>query len=362
MHHHPIQPLDPPRAARAATVVRAVLAAVLVALALTASACDGSSLRSDPTDNQTRILGTRVWVVVTRSGGKRLVARRSVRVTRGDTALSVLQQVADVRMAPNGAVAQVNGMGGGALSTFGPEPLAWTYRVDGIESNIDPDRFRIKPGMSVWWDLRRIDIYEHLPVSVGVFPEPLFTGWRDTGRKLRIAYGAAFEKDADYFRDSVFGALNPETVSLGGEGAGIGGNEGGRENTGDAETTVAVRKRNANLVIARWEEARRDPYIADMGLDPRPFGLTIFIAGTDIIRQDPDEEGTSVLGDAEGVVWASTIDGEPDGPIVFLITGLTDEGVKAAARALKSGSCQFYIACAVTREGEVVRSTSVPQR
>jgi hypothetical protein len=61
------------------------------------------------------------------------------------------------------------------------------------------------------------------------------------------------------------------------------------------------------------------------------------------------------LSQAEGLVWASTTDGEPDGTLVYLVTGTTDEGVRAAARALRSGACQFYIACAVTREGTVIR-------
>ena len=108
---------------------------------------------------------------------------------------------ADVRLTPDGTIAQVNGEGGGALRTFGPEPAGWYYRVDGIESlALRPDRFLVQPGQSVWWDLRRYDIYERLPVAVGTFPEPLFSGWRDTNRPLRISYGSGFKKDAEFFR------------------------------------------------------------------------------------------------------------------------------------------------------------------
>ncbi|MBC7460516.1 MAG: hypothetical protein H7287_04070, partial [Thermoleophilia bacterium] len=51
----------------------------------------------------------------------------------------------------------------------------------------------------------------------------------------------------------------------------------------------------------------------------------------------------------------STTDGEPDSTIVFVVTGTTDDGVRAALRALRAGSCQFYLACAVDRDGQVMR-------
>lgn len=329
---------------------------VVLVGALVLAGCSASSLRDDPTDETTRILGQRAWVTLTTDGGRRLVTRRSVRIERGTTALDLLAQVGDVRLAPDGTIAQVNGEGGGALRTFGPEQAAWYYRVDGIESvGVAPDRFRVRPGQSVWWDLRRYDIYERLPVAVGTFPEPLFSGWRDSARPLRIAHGSDFLEDAEYFHDSVFRRLEPDVVSLSGDGgiAGIGGgDEGGSD---DLDTTVAVRRNRANFIIARWEEVRLDPFIADIGFDPRAYGLTIWIEGTEVRRQDPDMEFSERLADAEGVVWASTHDGEPDGTLVFLVTGITDEGVRAAARALRSGACQFYLACAVDREGRVIR-------
>lgn len=329
----------------------------LIACGLLLAGCDASSFRDDPTDDSTRILGRRAWVVLTTDGGRRLVTRRSVRIERGDTALDVLSYVADVRLTPDGTIAQVNGEGGGALRTFGPEQAAWYFRADGIESiGVAPDRYRVQPGQSIWWDLRRYDIYERLPVAVGTFPEPLFSGWRDDARPLRIAYGRDFREDAEFFRDYVFEVLDPDIVSLSGDDgvAGIGGEDAG----GDSDETnlpVAVRRNRANLVIGRWEELRLDPNLIDIGLDPRTFGLTIWIEGTTIRRQDPDMEFSETLEDAEGIVWASTTDGEPDGTLVFVVTGITDEGVHAAARALRSGACQFYLACAVDREGRVIR-------
>lgn len=318
--------------------------------------CDMPLLHGDPTENTTRVLGRRAWVVLTTDGGRRLVTRRSVPLERGDTALDVLAKVADVRMAPDGTIAQVNGEGGGALRTFGPEQAAWYFRVDGIESTgVRPDRFRVQPGQSVWWDLRRYDIYQRLPVSVGAFPEPLISGWRGDARKLRIAYGRDFEKDAKFFRDSVFDRLDPDLVPLKGGGgvAGIGGEDRGNDKA-STDLPVAVRRNRANFVIGRWEELRLDPNLIDINLDSRFYGLTTYITGTTIVRQDPDMEFTQDLRDAEGLVWAATTDSEPDGTLVFVVTGITDEGVRAAARALRSGACQFYLACAVDRDGRVI--------
>lgn len=335
---------------------RALVVVVMLVGALVLAGCDVPSLREDPTDNSTRILGQRAWVTLTTDGGRRLVTRRNVRIERGDTALDVLGYVADVRLAPDGTIAQVNGEGGGALRTFGPEQSAWYYRADGIESiGVAPHRYRVQPGQSIWWDLRRYDIYQRLPVAVGAFPEPLFSGWRDSERPLRIAHGTGFKKDAEYLRRSVFERLDPDIVSLKGD-SGIGG-IGGEDDRGsdDLDTTLAVRRKRSNLIIARWEQLRLDPFISDIATNPRDFGLTVWVEGTDIYRQDPDMEFSEQLRDAEGFVWASTHDGEPDGTLVFVVSGITDEGVHAAARALRSGACQFYLACAVDREGRVIR-------
>lgn len=151
---------------------------------------------------ETSIVGRRVTVIVTTDGGRDLNRlKKSIPIKRGDTVLDALQSVADVRFAPDGLLAQVNGYGGGALTTFGPDPSAWFYRVDGIESSaVRPERFKVKPGQSVWWDLRRFDLYERLPVAVCVFPEPLFSGYRSTNRELTISYGSDFKKDAEFFR------------------------------------------------------------------------------------------------------------------------------------------------------------------
>ena len=342
--------------ARTTGALRLLLLAGVLVASVVLSGCDVGSLRQDPTENSTRILGRRAWVIVTTDGGRNLVTRHSVPLQTGDSALDVLAKVADVRLDPNGTIAQVNGKGGGALGTFGPKQEAWFYRVDGIESRaVEPSRFRVRPGMSIWWDLRRVDIYDRLPVAVGTFPEPLFSGWRDSKRPLRIAYGSGFEKDAEFIRTSMFQKLNPDLVSLkGNDGvAGIGGEDNGRDKRID--TTLAVRRGAANLVIGRYEEIRLDPFILDINLDNRGYGITSWIEGTEIWRQDPDMEFSQRLANAEGLVWASTTDGEPDSTIVFVVTGTTDDGVRAALRALRSGACQFYLSCAVDRDGSVIR-------
>lgn len=332
----------------------AVLA--LIAGSLLLAGCDAAPWRADPTDNSSRILGQRVWVTVTINGGRDVITRRSLPLDQAGNALEALQGVADVRFAPDGTLAQVNGQGGGRLGPLGPVASSWYYRIDGMEdTGIAPAKARLRSGQSVWWDLRRFDIYDKLPVAIGNFPEPLFSGFRDNQRPLRISYGSGFQKDAEFMRDTIFDALDPDVISIAGdEGTfGVGGEDGGEDK--DIEATVAVRRKRANLVIGRWEQLMMDPFLIDMGTDPRAYGLTYWLEGTDIVRQDPDEEYPHVLADAEGIAWATTTDAEPDSTVVFVVTGTTDRGVRGALRALASGSCQYYLACAVDRDGDVVR-------
>lgn len=336
-------------ARRAAIVLLAVMAAFALA------ACTGNPLRADPTTHDTtRILGRRVFVTVTTDGGRELIARRDIPLERGMTALDALAQVADVRLTTGGAVAQVNGLGGGRLTTFGPEPAAWLFRVNGVESGTAADRIRLRAGQAVWWDLRRYDIFRRIPVSIGEFPEPFFTGYRDNRRPLQVTWAPGFEDDARLVRDMVFQQLDPEMRPTRDRGGitGVGGMRSG------PVPIVAVRKERANVVIGRWEQVRLDPYLADVAADPRGWGITTWIEGTEVREQGPQDELSRVVRGAEGVVWATTIDGEPDSALVLVVTGITDEGVRGALKALMSGGFQYRLAGAVDSDGAVVHAAA----
>lgn len=316
---------------------------MLVVLVLALTGCGERKQRLTP------LLGKRVQVVVTLDGGRTLVVKHNLRLEPGMTAADALENVADVQFGPRQSVARVNGYGGGRLRPLGPEPSAWFFRVNGIEANTPPDRFKLRPGDALWWDLRRFDMYEALPVAIGNFPQPLFSGYRDTIRRPFVSYGRGFEPVAREY-ERLLQRLEPEVRSIRHRGfMGRGGGGGSRPQH------RAVRTDRANLAIGRWEELKRDPYIAEIAVDPRRFGLTVWIEGLDVRRQDPDEEFSMLLDGAEGVVWATTLDGTADGPLVVVVTGLTDEGVRAAARALRSGGFQYYLAGATDHEGKVIR-------
>lgn len=331
---------------RAYMAVRIVQISVCVlTFALIALGCERREFTHD-----TKIVGKRVTVVVTTDGGKKLVVKHSLRMKRGMTALGALRGVSDVRLAKDGQVFQVNGEGPGKLTALGPLQAQWTYRVNGIESNVDPDRFRLRPGMSLWWDLRRTDIYQRIPVSIGVFPEPLFNGYRAAVRDVRIVYGKDFKKEAEEV-NKLLEQINTDLDPLQDDRSGVLGAGSGQRRI----PHVAVDTKYSNVVIARWEEARLDPYVADISFNPREYGLTTWIEGHDIRRQDPDEEFSRELPTADGVVWVTTVDGEPDSPLVFMITGITNEGVRAALHALMGSGFQYYISGAVDSEGKIVR-------
>jgi hypothetical protein len=333
------------------TRARALAGLVLVAAAaLVLSGCQAPWQEDPRLENTTLVLGNRATVLVTTDGGTELVVRRTVPLKRHTTALEALQFVADVKLGPGKEVVRVNGLSGGRLTAMGPDQSQGRYRINGVEGHADPARLRVPRGSVVWWDLRRFDIHARIPVAIGAFPETLFVGYRGNDRPLRIAYGKGFEEDAEFFRESVFSELEPEVRPLREDGGGVAG-VGGRDGP---DYLVAVREDRANLVIGRWEEIRLDPYISDIGTDPPAFGLTVWIVGTDVWRRGAADEFPQELDDAEGVVWATTVDGEPDGAVVFVVTGVTDEGVRAAARALKRGELQFMLAAAVDRDGVVL--------
>lgn len=323
----------------------AVLVALVLLPALTLAACGGDQRL----ERMTPILGKRVQVTVTLDGGTTLVVNHNLRMQPGMTAIDALEDVADVEFGPREMVSRVNGYSGGRIRPLGPEPSGWFYRVNGVEADTDAKKFKLKPGDSLWWDLRRYDMYESLPVAIGQFPQPFFSGYRDTMRRPQITYGKGMEPVAQEF-EKLLEKADPEFRSIRDEEfLGRGGDGNGRPQF------RAVASNRANIVIGRWEEIKRDPYIAEIAIDPRRFGLTVWIEGLDVRRQDPSEEFSTLLDEAEGVVWATTLDGTADGPLVLVITGLTDEGVRASARALRSGGFQYYLAGAVDREGKVIK-------
>ena len=333
-----------------AVMTRAFYVCVVLVAGIALAACSSSLLSGDPSiRNTTRILGTRAYVTVTLDGGARLVIRHNIPITRATTALDALRDVADVRLGAGGHVVQVNGYGGGRETALGPDQSAWYVRINGVESSVDPARLRLKPGATVWWDLRRFDIYKHVPVAIGEFPNPLFTGYRDNSRPLRIAYGPDFQGDAQFLRNTIFQRFDPEVRPLRDSGTfgGITGHSG-------PVPTVAVRTDRANLVIGRWDDIKLDPYVLDIGLDPRGYGLTSWIEGAQIRQQPVDSEFDHVIDGAQGVVWASTVDGADDSAIVFVITGTTNAGVHGAVKALRAGRMQYFLSAAVDDKGNVI--------
>lgn len=207
----------------------------------------------------------------------------------------------------------------------------WFYWVNGLEGDRSAAEHELADGDVVQWDHRRWRAAMRIPAIVGAFPEPFRSG--SGGKRLPVRLECA--DDGEQACAEVKRALTRAgaRVSLGQLGAATG------------EQLIRV-------VVGRWQEVRRVKAVATIEQGPGRSGV--------FARFDPDLDDFELL-DADGgvartadrssgLVAATALEGQ--GP-VWLVTGLEEVGVEAAAALLDERTLHNAFAVAATPEGPV---------
>jgi len=259
-------------------------------------------------------------------GAERLSADRTDPVPESLTVLRALESEhrVDTRFG-GGFVQAIDGVSGG-----GPTGSKdWFYFVNGIEAEEGAADFELFPGDVVTWDFRYWKAAMRVPAIVGAYPEP-FDGGRE-GRRLPTRVEC--EDDGSEACAEVRRRLEelgiPVTVAA----------------LGNAGSEDLLR-----VVVGAYPRVREGLALQTLESGPEESGVFARFTDEGTRLELLDEEGRAVR-DAppgSGLVAATRFS---DQGVLWIVTGLDDAGVEAAARALDEETLRDAFAVAVTPTG-----------
>jgi hypothetical protein len=272
-----------------------------------------------------------VDLTVTREYGAVAMIDKSVGATESDTVMRVLEGNAGIATRYGGGF--VKSIDGVEEAQRGGHPYDWFFFVDGVESPVGAADYQLHGGERIWWDYRDWSATDHVPAVVGSWPAPFLDG-----------YG---------------GRRHPVLVECEGGGAACTQVRGALEAAGVAiasgSPAAAIR-----VLVGPWRRLRSDPAAALIEAGPGESGVFAEFAaaasgGYELRGLDADGAIAREFGPGAGLLAATR---RYEGPPVWIVTGATEAGVRAAAALL--GAAKLRDRYAVVGEGG--RETPLPVR
>lgn len=255
--------------------------------------------------------GAGVDLRVTRDFGHQLVlAENELRIREDETVMRLLKRNADVDTRFGGGFVQsidgVAGRGTGGTSD-------WFYYVNGIEADEGAADYEVSPGDVIQWDRRDWSETADVRAIVGAFPQPLLDGLGGKRFPVRVEC-----QDSD---SAPCGAVKQTLRDAGIPASGSSLGAPGNQNV-------------ARVVVADWARARELPTARLVELGPRRSGVFArFTAeGETLELLGEDGEPVRTAGGGAGLVAALR---PTDDELLWLVTGVDEAGVAAAAAALR---------------------------
>jgi hypothetical protein len=264
--------------------------------------------------------------VTTDFGHRELGAEQLETVREDETVMRLLQSEYDVDTRFGGKfVEEIEGVAGsGAGGT-----RDWFYFVNGVLADRGAADWEVEPGDVIQWDNRDWTATQRIPAIVGAYPEPFRSGTE--GERLPVRLECADQDDQ---------ACADVKETLTGIGARVSSSQ--LAATGGEELV--------RVLVGTWEELRdvRTPATLEEG--PEASGVFARFAdeGTRLELLDEDGEVARVADTGTGLVAATALE---DQAVVWLVTGLEDVGVQAAAAVLDARSLRNAFAVAATPDG-----------
>lgn len=271
-----------------------------------------------------------VELTVTRDYGSVSMAADSVEAQESDTVMRLLEGAAEITTRYGGGYVQsIDGVAEGRRDGH---PYDWFFYVDGVESPIGAADYALEGGERIWWDYRDWLATNHVPAVVGSWPAPFTDGYEGERHPVAVECeggGGACGRVRE--------ALQREGVTLAAGGSG-----------------GAIR-----VLVGPWGRLRSDPAAALIEDGPAESGVfaDFAAAGGGYALEGLDEGGDPArrFGPDAGLVAATR---RYDEPPVWVVTGSTPAGVRAAAGLLDTAKLRDHYAVAV----ENGRETPLPLR
>jgi hypothetical protein len=244
--------------------------------------------------------------------------------TESDTVMRLLERNAEVSTRYGGGFVQsIEGL---SEATDGGRRYDWFFYVNGVESPVGAADFPLHGGEAIWWDYRDWGAASRVPAVVGAWPQPFTGGYEGEGHPVEVECEGG---------GTACGEVRRRLESVGVKTAATGSDDPIR------------------VLVGPWSRLRDDPAAAQLQEGPATSGVFAeFVRdGGGYCLQGLDERGEAVrdFGPAAGLVAATR---RYEAPPVWLVTGTSADGVRAAATLLDGEGLRDRYAVATDGEGE----------
>jgi uncharacterized protein DUF4430 len=300
--------------------------AVAAALLLVALATAGCGLGPGKGVKDAELTVTRNYGTVP------VLHRRLDDLTESDTVMRALERNAEITTSYGGDFVQsIEGVEGESRSG---ERFDWLFYVNGVESTVGAGAYSLHGGESVWWDYRDWSAALRVPAVVGSWPQPFVGGY--DGKRRPVAVECLGGGSAC---DEVDERLEDAGVAIAAHASG-----------------GAIR-----VLVGPWARVRSDPAAAQLERGPQTSGVFADFhreggAYRFVGLDEAGKEGVE-FGPDGGLVATTRRYEEPP---VWMVTGASGEGVRAAAGLLDAGDLRDHYAVAV--EGDKETPLPMPSR
>jgi hypothetical protein len=268
-------------------------------------------------------------LTVTRNYGTVPVLNRQLGdLTESDTVMRALERNADITTSYGGDFVQsIDGVEGESRSG---ERFDWLFYVNGVESTVGAGAYSLHGGESVWWDYRDWSAALRVPAVVGSWPQPFLGGYDGKQRSVAV--------------ECLGGGVACEEVD---------------ERLGEAGVEAAARPSSSaiRILVGPWGRVRSDPAAAQLEHGPQVSGVFVDFRregdGYRLAGLDEAGDAAAVFGRDSGLVAATRRYEEPP---VWVVTGTSEAGVRAASGLLDAGDLRDHYAVAIDGAEE----TSLP--
>jgi Domain of unknown function (DUF4430) len=265
---------------------------------------------------------------VTRDFGQKSLYSTSVpQIRQGETVMRMLESKRAVKTKYGGAF--VNGIDGlTASTTIGHSD--WFYFVNGVEASMGAAAFTLSKGDVVQWDYRRWDATMHIPAIVGAYPEPFLSGAGGKRFPVRVECSKPSAPACKTVEQHLSDSHVPNSSAVLGSSAG---------------------SKVLRVIVAPWSAIKSfTGAVATLKGPPSASGVFARFSqdGNTLTLEDVLGKPVRPAPPGTGLVAATAL--ESSAP-VWLITGLDDAGVNAAANALDAKTLHNAFALAVTPSG-----------
>ena len=280
-----------------------------------------------------------VQVAVTTDFGGDVLLDETIEVPRGTSVKDALLQVADIETKYGGGFVQsINGV----QSQF-PVKKDWFLYINGLSSNIGAEDYKLSDGDDILFDFHDWRFRMFIPALIGNVPEPFLHGYQGELHPTAIVYDDGFEKIARDLESSLF-KLGVADIS-----------------TKSTDSLTETEKQHSNLILVCTTSGS---LISELNQVWEKLGYFIHFDDELITVYNSNGEVEAEYGAGYGMIQATQNPWNPSGigvceNVVWIVSGIDEDGVNSAAEALIDHRDQLRYAYAVVIDhGEILK---VPQ-